>query len=55
VPSLRETRGQEIERRQNLEIPLHSRSRSVSLRVRKDGASLLLGLVDDLPRVADLH
>lgn len=55
VPSLRETRVQEIERRQNLKILLHSRSRSVSIRVRKDAVSLFLGLVDDLHCVSDLH
>ncbi len=51
---LREFR-QEIERREDLEVPLHSRSRPVSLRIGKGAASLLLRLVDDLPRVADLH
>ena len=44
--------GQEIQRLQDLEVPWDSRSRAVSFRIRKGAASLLLGLVNDLPRVA---
>ena len=45
------TLGQEIEWLQDLKVPLHSRLHSVSFRIGKGAASLLL----DLPRVADLH
>ncbi len=45
---------QEVQRREDLEIPFHSRFRSVSLRVGKGAAGLLLGLIDDLSCIADL-
>ena len=51
---LRELR-QEIQRREDLKVPLHSWLRAVSFRIGKGAASLLLSLVDDLPCVADLH
>jgi len=54
VPSLRGRRRQEVQWRQDLEIPLHSRLRSVSLRVGKGAASLLLGLVDHRSRITHL-
>ena len=44
--------SQEIQRREDLEVARHSRSRAVSLRIGKGAASQLLGLVDDLPGVA---
>ena len=47
--------GQEVQRRKDLEVPLHSRLCSVSLWIGKGAASMLLGLVDDLRRFADVH
>ena len=55
VPSLRGRRRQEIERWQDLEIPWHACLCSVSLRIGKRAASMLLGLIDDLSYDADLH
>ena len=42
--------GQEVQRPEDLEVPLHSCLCSVSLRIGKGAASMLLGLVDDLRR-----
>ncbi len=47
--------GQEIQRRENLEIPLRRGCDAVSVLVGKGPARLLLRLVDHLTRLADLH
>ena len=47
--------GEKIQGREDLKVALHSRSYSISLRIGKGAASLLFGLVDDLPCVANLY
>jgi|GEM_PF-4111799 len=45
---------QEIEWLENLKVAWHARLHSVSLWIGERPASLLLGLIDDLARVAEL-
>lgn len=46
--------GQKIEWFENLKVALHARLHSIYLQIGERPASLLLGLIDDLARVADL-
>lgn len=46
--------GQEVQRREDLEISLGIGDEAVSIRIGKGPARLLLGLVDHLPGFGDL-
>ena len=54
MPSCRETRRQEIEWRENLEIPIRARFEVVGIRVGKGLTSLFLGFVDNLSSIVYL-
>jgi len=47
--------GQEVQRREDLEIPLRPGFETIVARVGKGAAGLFLGLVDDLPGIGHLH
>ena len=55
MPSCRETRRQEIEWRENLEIPIRARFEVVGIRVGKGLTSLFLGFVDNLSSIGNLN